>query len=1370
MSGPTVENKIEGGSQHGIIGAAVVTAGSITFINNYGSAAPELSPGPEAVAACPYPGLSYFGPDDADRFFGRDEAISQLVTAVSRQPLTALVGASGSGKSSVVLAGLAPRLHRGGGWRFSYFRIGHELDYDPFLALARALVPFYVNGGDETERLRQTRMLATDLRSGALTPKDVFATCRNQNKGSRILLIADQFEEAFTLIGDEAVRNRFIDVLLAGFTDPPSGGAPDVCLMLTLRADFYGRALLNRPLSDAFQGHVENLGPMKREELRTAIVRPAELAGVSFDPGLVETLLDEVDSKPGSLPLLQFALREMWERQANQRITRESYDAIGGVQGALARRAEAIFVTLTENGANVQMQKYFQRLFTRLVTLGEGQQDTRRIADRSELGDEAWSLAQRLAGENNRLVVTNAPAGSHETAEVVHEALIRHWPKLADWIDHDRAFLSWLRQIQTNIDLWSADPSDEGPLLRGGLLAQAIEWRARRPDDLSPTEKGFIDASIAFRRREEDAKEAARQAELSRQRERAEDAGKLAAEQRRRARQARIFGLVAGGIACIAVLLMALSGYYAWLANRGAKQSLSRQLAAQSLVDIDIKPQRSLLLAVESIRLARDSGIYRSVDAARLLHTLLGATGGVPLNGHTGAVKAVAFRPDGGAIATAGDDGTIRLWNPSRPLDAPVVLSGHQGAVTSVAYTQDGSRLVSAGADGTTRVWDASRPEKAAVVLAGHKGAIRALAIGPDSHFVATGGDDGTVLLWDLRAADPSAAPVVLLGHEKPVTAATFSRTGRWLVTGSNEDHIVELWDMTAADPAGAGRRLSHGERASDGGLNGLAFSPDERRLAVALGYGVQMWDLTATDPPAAVLFKDIHGQWISALGFSADGRWFVSGADGTVILRDLASAEGSARAINLTGHRATVKAVAFDPTGRWLATAGGDQTVRLWDLTDTAKPSIVLEGHEAEINALAFSPDGGQIVTGSNDRQARLWDIPEASLDRIVMNGGDAHIRAVAFSPDATRLVAVSNRGNTRLWDVSHPENKPLVLWEGAAAGTAFDFLSVSFSPDGHWLAAATSQDQAVRLWDIGAADPAAAVSALGPVHQTTRVVFSPDRHWLVSEGWNGEVNFWNLAAGRPKSAPEAACGRTPEPAQGLAFSADGRAMVTGSHGRHAFLWRLADGNPCSHAVGFEAGPVPEEVALSPDGKWIAATNWEPDYRAMLWHVTDSGPPALAAKLQFTSRVMSVAFSPDGHRMAAGSTDHTVQLVDLMDPARTPISLREHQERVLEVRFSPDSLWLASLSEDRTIRLWDVDHPTDEPAVLRDPAAFSGLSFSSDGNWLATGNIDGTVRLWWLKVDQLIGLACRTAGRNLTDDEWQTFRGGSTYRATCSD
>jgi hypothetical protein len=314
---------------------------------------------------------------------------------------------------------------------------------------------------------------------------------------------------------------------------------------------------------------------------------------------------------------------------------RKSYDDIGGVEGALAQRAETIFAKMTENGANPQMARAFQRLFTRLVAPGEGQEDTRGVADRRELGDDVWSLAQRLAGEENRLVVTNAPAFPRETAEVVHEALIRHWPKLVDWIDRDRAFQSWLRQIRLNVELWSADPSDDGPLLRGGMLAQAREWLARRRDDLSPAEQSYIEASLALQQRAEEEREAARQAEIRRQQELAEAAVKLANEQRRRAMIAIVGGIVALVLAAFAMV----AGYEAYSAKQRADENayaaqVGRDTARVQLLAIDARRadmeaaspddiERAGALALESIQLARIGDRPAEADAIEVARSAL---------------------------------------------------------------------------------------------------------------------------------------------------------------------------------------------------------------------------------------------------------------------------------------------------------------------------------------------------------------------------------------------------------------------------------------------------------------------------------------------------------------------------------------------------------------------------------------------------------------------------------------------------------------------------------------------------------------------------------------------------------------------------
>ncbi len=486
-------------SVFGVANAQDVHIGSQTFISNFYSAAPqaEIARPSGPIPPCPYPGLAYFGPNDASRFFGRERAVEALEEAVSKRSFTALVGASGSGKSSVVLAGLAPLLEAQGGWRSTYFRIGTEPDKNPFAALARGLSPM-LGDGDVVDRMTRAQKLANSLASGDISLAYVVGQCRAANAGKRILLIADQFEEVFTLVSNDGVRNRFIDALIAAFQDAAQGAAANVCLVLTLRADFVSQAINYRPLADKLKDRVEYLGAMTRDELCKAIVEPAKAVGVEFEPGLVNTILDDVEKRPGTLPLLQFALREMWGRLKTPLMTRADYDAIEGVEGALAKRAQAIFDEATQDGKDEPQVALFRRLFTRLVTLGEGAEDTRRIVAREELGSEAWALAQRLAGEDNRLVVTAATSGQ-ETAEVVHEALIRNWPELIQWVNRDRAFISWRNQLRPRIREWRADPDDDGTFLRGRSLEVAEEWVAARTSEINDEERTFVSRSASFR-------------------------------------------------------------------------------------------------------------------------------------------------------------------------------------------------------------------------------------------------------------------------------------------------------------------------------------------------------------------------------------------------------------------------------------------------------------------------------------------------------------------------------------------------------------------------------------------------------------------------------------------------------------------------------------------------------------------------------------------------------------------------------------------------------------------------------------------------------------------------------------------------------
>ncbi len=462
-----------------------------TVIINY--YAPTPPPPTKMVAIdlppCPYRGLFAFRPEDKAIFFGRERAIAQLVTAVNSRTWVATLGASGSGKSSVVFAGLVPTLDRANqAWLFSTFR---PTD-DPFNGLANALLPLYEPDLSKTKQMAEATDLANYWRSGKLTLTDVVKKIEASQPNRRLLLIADQFEELYTLTPAEQ-RQPFLDLLLQ--IAHLNRQVVPVHFLFTMRADFLGQASLYRPFTDMLQDKIELLGPMTREEMSAAIIKPAELADVTFEEQLVEQILDDVGAEEGNLPLLEFALTELWQRQqlkGTQRLlTHTAYHEIGEVKGALSRHADAVYQTLSPSE-----QAETQRIFMRLVKPGHGSEDTRQVATQTQLAEQ-WALVSRLASA--RLLVTNQQGTEQETVEVVHEALIRHWQPLRHWIEANRRFLEWQTTLQSSLQQWQSNGQDTGALLRGAPLTTALEWQAKQPTNLSREEHAIMLSNLPDR-------------------------------------------------------------------------------------------------------------------------------------------------------------------------------------------------------------------------------------------------------------------------------------------------------------------------------------------------------------------------------------------------------------------------------------------------------------------------------------------------------------------------------------------------------------------------------------------------------------------------------------------------------------------------------------------------------------------------------------------------------------------------------------------------------------------------------------------------------------------------------------------------------
>ncbi|MGK7954196.1 MAG: ABC transporter substrate-binding protein [Crocosphaera sp.] len=425
--------------------------------------------------------MFHFGPDDAQYFFGRDIFIEEIYSAIETRHFLPILGASGSGKSSVVFAGLVPKLQQEGNWLFTHFRPGS----DPFYALSLALIDIYAPNLNETEGILQSRQLSTSLSEGEISLTDIFTKIQNNYPNQRLLLIADQFEELYTFCDDLKIQQNFLNVLMSNFSQDKILGLSSLSnlspvLVITMRTDFLGNALSYPDFADLLRKNDTKIRSMNHKELTEVIEKPAHELGVTFESGLVDHILDDIEAQPGNLPLLEFALTELWNQENSKKLTHKIYNKIGQVKGALASYANEKYNEFSDD-----KKEKIRRIFIELVRPGQGTEYTRRIATKEELGDENWSLVKRLA--DARLVLTSHNAMGQDTVELIHEILIKKWQTLGDWIEDSREFLIWKERLNTRIE--------EGELLTKSSLKIAQEKLSEREPDLNEKQKKFIKKS-----------------------------------------------------------------------------------------------------------------------------------------------------------------------------------------------------------------------------------------------------------------------------------------------------------------------------------------------------------------------------------------------------------------------------------------------------------------------------------------------------------------------------------------------------------------------------------------------------------------------------------------------------------------------------------------------------------------------------------------------------------------------------------------------------------------------------------------------------------------------------------------------------------
>jgi WD40 repeat protein len=1403
----------------------------------------NLPPAPELTSDNnPYRGLKSYDERHHQLFFGREEEIEVLAERVAQQPFTAVLGASGTGKSSLVKAGLVSRLRSAGD---AWVILPPLRPTATPLAALRNLLAQRLGAVEVKGYLSN---LDTD--PGALA--GLVAAWQQAHPDRRLLLVIDQFEELVTLCRSDRERGQFLHLLARALEAPAGETLPSAFrLVLTLRTDFEPAFSEDSPLAAHWPPARYVVPPLDHDDLRDVIEGPASVRVLHFEPyELVDELITEVIQTPGALPLLSFTLSELYDmylrRQARARqegetldrsLTEDDYRALGGVVGSLRTRATEEYERLPDEAYRQTMR----RIMLRMVAV-EGGELARRRVPRSELVylDEAENRrVDEILGRLDaaRLVVRGREEGGEPYVEPAHGALVRAWDKLLLWKQAAEEYLPLQRRVaqaaqewdhaadekaRTGL-LWNNNPrlpqlQEElapaaGPLSGPGHLlfrARQTLWPSLAVSGsdswLNRLEIEFVQASILRRAhvlqrivaialvvflalsalavvariQRDSAVESEEQALHSEATALASKATAVSeANQRATAeaneRDARI-----------------LADEKRLEAERQARISRAGQLSLQAQEAIGQRPQRSLLLALEAIDATRGHGEPTIADAEQALRDALANTGGWGLAGHENSIVSIAISPDGHWLATGSHDDTARLWDLTAgdPNATSIILADHESYLLEVSISPDSRWLVTTSADGTARLWDltASDVAAASLVIGGQEESIKAVAFHPDSRWLATGSEGGAVHLWPLAAEDSRSDPMIVTERESRVRDLAFSGDGHWLVS-AGQGGVLHLWEVPAL-------LVADGAEAADGILpvvlttrdSGAAMiiSPDSRWLVASDSLGsASLWDLSAGEMIADATVLVGHEMAIGAMAISADSRWLATaGWDGMVRLWDLAAGDPGAKAAALTGHEGDVQAVAFSPDGHWLVTGGGDATARLWDMSvltregvhsaDPHVASSVLTGHDDLITSLAISADSRWLITASRDTTARLWSLSGRGMkaqpttlpvsgeeaDQIVVGAGgrwlvtgrggstldywdlgmdgdigdpvtlagfEARVEMMAASAGNRRLVTAHEDGAVNLWDLASAAQG---LEPASLTGDGTAARAVALSPGSRWLAIAGAAR--IGLWDLAEpaldTEPDLILAHEGPVDA---MAFSPGAGWLVAAETGGTAYLFDLS--EPLVPPTTLT--APEHlGSHLAVSADGRRLVSvlgDAFGDDTILrWDLAGTSQEPEVFLLRGLPASTDLALSPDARWLVQVHI--DSSTTLWDLTAVNPTVPYARQAGTALTWVLA-------------------------------------------ISADSRWLA-LNSGGAVNLWDLSapEPSDGAMVLgtADPivkaSTIKTIAFSPDAASLAAGSEDGAVRAWLLQLDGLVDLACRTAGRNLSKDEWNQFFSGEVYRATC--
>jgi WD40 repeat protein len=1195
----------------------------------------------------PFPGLRPFREEEAHLFFGRENQVDSMVDKLARMRFLAVVGTSGSGKSSLVNCGLRPALHRGlmamagTSWRVAQFRPGSN----PLRAMAGALAKEGVLfSGFESGAVSLQDIVEASLRMSNLGLLDVYEQAR-PGENVNLLVVVDQFEELFRYralgtsaspclqdLSQQAVA--FVNLLLK----PKAQLNYPVYVVLTMRSDFLGRCAEFTGLPEAINEGQYLVPRLTREERRAAIAGPISVGGGEITPVLLTRLVNDVGDNPDQLSILQHALNRTWARWQHQGcgegpLDLPHYDAIGTMARALDQHAEKAYAELQGDRQSTICEKIFQAL-TDKWSNPEGIRRPASLATLCALAGanpaEVIEVIDVFRKPSRSFLMPPLPEilGRDTVIDISHESLMRVWERLKLWSDEEALSAQLYRRLSETTVLHAAGKAG---LWRDPDLQIALEWRERE----KPTEAwavlygGAFEPAMTFLAESEAQREKEVREREERQARELQQAQALAEERHRRAEEqteaARRLRWAARGLAIFALLLIG-AVIFVWKQRAAAieerRQAFAVKLAAQAVNNSEDSVDLALLLSLEANHISDAPAVHGSLlaglAASPHLTTFLQGR-------NTPTVRCVAFSPDGKTLASASEDGTIILWDVHTGWRLSAPLTGHIKAVSSVAFSPDGKLLASGGVDGTIRLWNVETGQPTAPPLSASD-EVNGVAFNQDGSVLASANNDGSINLWDVSNRSDVSSVFShhrnLGGHKGAAYTVAFSPDGKTLSSGG-ADKAIRLWDVAGGNPLSGPPLTGH-----EGEVFSVTFSPNGETLASGgRDRTIILWKVKTREQ----LYQPLRGHLadVTCVAFSPDSKTLASASvDKSIVLWDVAT--GNQLGDKLTGHAVATYSVAFAPaaseTRLWkLASGGGDGTVILWDNPPNKWLGLPLEHHQF-VRTVAFSRDGKMLASGG--KGLVLWDVINSKVVGPPLLGRSEVIDRVAFSPDGRILASVSD-GTINLWDVRERRQLPAPLLRQKG-----EVSSLTFKPDPNAkILAWGKQDGTIVLWDVDRDSPFGAPFS-GHKQKVLSLVFSNDGRKLASGSKDGSVMLWDatdVTKIKPLGSP--LTGHT-RGVYSLAFSPDGKTLASGSDDTSIILWDVEkhrlNGVPLAkHRAGVTA------LAFSPDGRMLASSSY--DKSIILWDL-DTHQAIGPALREQNAAVFSLAFSPDGKTLASGS------------------------------------------------------------------------------------------------------------------------------------